>query len=249
MRSWSSRPRPAAASASDPGPRLAGRARPARARPRPAGTAGCGTPGWRGCRGSAPPAGRRASGLSRANPAPRGAVAASSPARSREVADAPAGPRADRVELGRPAPGAPAAGQRRRQVAAPGRDHQGGGAGPALDPVPAGGQVAGQLGRQRPLLAPLQHQGDRLALRRPPGGGLAGPGDHDRRPGRRRRAPGPWRPARPAGWPPRPRSGGWAASVNRVAIPRASAVRRSSSSVMSGGYGTLAPTMPLPSSR
>ena len=41
----------------------------------------------------------------------------------------------------------------------------------------------------------------------------------------------------------------WAASVNWVAIPRASAVRRSSSSVMSGGYGTLAPTMPLSTSR
>ncbi len=83
-----------------------------------------------------------------------------------EVADAPAGPRADRVQLGRPAPGAPAALQLRRQVAAPGRDHQGGGAGPALDPVPARGQVAGQLGRQGPLLARLQHQGGRLALRR-----------------------------------------------------------------------------------
>ena len=40
-----------------------------------------------------------------------------------------------------------------------------------------------------------------------------------------------------------------AASVKLVAIPRASAVRRSSSSIMSGGYGTLAPTMPLSSNR
>ena len=39
------------------------------------------------------------------------------------------------------------------------------------------------------------------------------------------------------------------ASVKVVAIPRASAARRSSSSIMSGGYGTLTPTMSLPTSR
>jgi hypothetical protein len=33
------------------------------------------------------------------------------------------------------------------------------------------------------------------------------------------------------------------ASVKLVAIPRPSAVRRSSSSIMSRGYGTLTPTM------
>jgi hypothetical protein len=37
--------------------------------------------------------------------------------------------------------------------------------------------------------------------------------------------------------------------VKLVVIPRASAARRSASSIMSGGYGTLTPTMPLSSSR
>jgi hypothetical protein len=45
-------------------------------------------------------------------------------------------------------------------------------------------------------------------------------------------APGTWR-SRPA------------ASVNRVATPRARAARRSSSSVMAGEYGTLSPTMSI----
>ena len=76
------------------------------------------------------------------------------------------GPRTRRPQA-RPPPPRPA-GRR------PGRDHQGGGAGPALDPVP--GSAAGHpaAGRQRPLLARLQDQGGRRTWRRRPARPVAG---------------------------------------------------------------------------